>query len=100
VLTARNLLLPIVIIDRRCYHMGMTKIKHNTGTTADLRKAIEASDKSNRKIEREAGLAVGTVSRFVRGMRNITLGAAERVAEALGYRLRLVRERKPKKGGE
>ena len=80
--------------------MGMTKSKHSTGTTAELREAIQASDKSFRQIELEAGLAAGTVSRFSRGMRNITLGAAERVAEAIGYRLRLVRERKPKKGGE
>ena len=70
----------------------------NTGTTVELRAAVKASDKSNRQIEREAGLAVGTISRFARGERNITLGAAERTAEAIGYSLRLVRERKPRKG--
>jgi len=95
----RNLLRPIVRTCPRRYDMSVTKIKHNTGTTADLRAAIEASDKSKRQIEAEAGLAAGTVSRFARGQRNITLGAAERVAVAIGYRLRLVRERKPKMKG-
>ena len=97
-LKCRNRVKPIVSTEAEGYHRGMTK-RYDSAVTADLRAAIEASDKSNRQIEREAGLAVGTVSRFARGARNITLGAAERTAEAVGYRLRLVGERKAKRKG-
>jgi len=78
----------------RRYTQGMYKADNNAGVTADLRARIAASGKTNRDIEAAAGLALGTVSRFVRGERNMTLGAAERTAAAIGYSLRLVRPQK------
>ena len=87
------------MVGRRYDNIMVKRPEDDMGVTAELRAAILASPKSARQIGREAGLAGGTVSRFSRGQRNITLGAAERTAAAIGYSLRLVRPRKPRTGG-
>jgi len=94
-----KLLLHIANVHCGCYDMGMTTKQTNTSAGADLRGAIARSGRPGRAIERDAGLAGGTVTRYVRGQRDLTLERAERLAATIGYTLRLVRQRKPRTKG-
>ncbi len=65
---------------------GMT-----VGKRADLseriRKAILASGMSVNQFARKAGVSQPQISRFLKGERTLTLPVAEKVFEALGFRL-------------
>src|SRR5437870_7612922 len=52
-----------------------------------LRDALRASDKSMYQIAQDAGVAQIVVSRFLSGERDIRMGTADRLAEALGLKL-------------
>jgi transcriptional regulator with XRE-family HTH domain len=54
---------------------------------AELKRYIRASGKSLNELGRDAAVDPGQISRFVNGKRVLNLGAASRLAEALGLRL-------------
>ena len=68
------------------------------GITKALQDAIRRSRLSQRDVQRQTGVDIGIISRFLAGTRSVTLGTAERIAKGLGYGLRLVRLRKERKG--
>jgi transcriptional regulator with XRE-family HTH domain len=72
----------------------MGKRKGVPGLTGQLREAITASGLSLNKISAASGVGRDRLSRFVRGERDLTLSAAERICEALRYEL----TRKPADG--
>ena len=59
-----------------------------------LRRKILTSKPPLREIARESGVSAGVLSRFARGQRDVRLSTAERIADALGTRLRIVRKAK------
>lgn len=61
-----------------------------------LKEAIRGSGQSLNKLAKESGVGSDRLSRFMRGERDLTLTAAEKVCVALG--LRLAPERKKKSG--
>ncbi len=62
---------------------------------AQLRDAILAAPVSRYVLSRASGVDEGTLSRFVRGERTLTLPTASKVAAALGLELcKMPRERK------
>jgi len=57
-------------------------------TLADqLRSAIARSGRSEYEIATDSGVSQGSVTRFMRGERDWTLGTADQVAEVLGLEL-------------
>jgi transcriptional regulator with XRE-family HTH domain len=54
-----------------------------------LQKAIQESGKSLDELEKRAGIGSGSLSRFMRGARMISLPSAEKVCRALGLRVAL-----------
>jgi transcriptional regulator with XRE-family HTH domain len=63
-----------------------------------IRQAIRDDGRSLNQLAKAAGLDAGRLSRFLRGERDITLGAGCRLAEVLGIELRLPRPAKGPKG--
>lgn len=57
------------------------------GLSDALRKAIRNSGKSVYQVAKEAEVSPIVISRFLSGERDIRLGTADRVAEALGFTL-------------
>lgn len=54
-----------------------------------LREAIRESGKTLGELQRDTGIAKGTLSRFVRGgLDGITLNTAERICRAVGLELK------------
>ncbi len=62
---------------------------------AKLRKAIDASGMTQCEVAEMAGLSQSQISLFLSGHRSLSLGAASKLATALGYDL--VKKRKPRK---
>ena len=62
----------------------------------ELKRAIAQDGRSFNQLGRDAAIDPGQISRFVRGMRDLSLSAAGRVCRALGLELRP----KGKKRGE
>lgn len=56
------------------------------GISETLRKTIKEAD-SVYSVAKAAGVALPVVSRFVNRKRDVTLGTAEKLCEALGLRL-------------
>lgn len=65
-----------------------------------IRKAIEASGRSDYELASNAGLAPSVVSRFVVGTRGLTLDSADRLCEVLGLHLVGQTGRAPRKVSE
>jgi transcriptional regulator with XRE-family HTH domain len=66
----------------------MAKKKGERGLIAQLKSAIQGSGRSLNKIGKEAGVDPGRISRFLRGHRDLTGDAIEKLCKAL--RLELV----------
>ena len=54
---------------------------------AKLKKAVNASGMTQREVAEMAGLAQPQMSLFMNGHRSLSLGAASKLATALGYEL-------------
>lgn len=65
----------------------MPKRKEGVGVVQQLKDAIEGSGLGINELSRLSGVAASQLSHFVRGERTLTLPAAEKLCEALGYRL-------------
>jgi len=70
------------------------------GLVEQLRNAIRASGESLNQLGERCGVGRDRLSRFLRGQRDLTLEAAEKIAEALGLQLTGGRPRKPKEKGK
>ena len=55
-----------------------------------LRRAIEASNRTAYRISKDSGVSEGVLSLFLNGRRGITLATASKLAETLGLELRPV----------
>jgi transcriptional regulator with XRE-family HTH domain len=55
--------------------------------TEQLKEAIRQSGKSLNQIGKEAGVGSNQLSRFMRGIRGLTLNAADKICDALGLEL-------------
>jgi hypothetical protein len=64
------------------------KKREEPGLVEQLKEAIRASEYSLEGLEKAAGLSLGSLSRFMRDQRTLTLPAAEKVCRLL--RLALV----------
>lgn len=62
--------------------------------SAQLKRAIEESGYPLAQLAEASGVDRGRLSRFVRGERDLSLAAAEKICDALGYRL--VKSARPK----
>lgn len=67
--------------------------------TDDLRKAIRADGRSWNQLAADSGISTPVVSRFVRGLRDVTTATAGRLCDALGLELRPKARRKAGKHG-
>lgn len=65
-----------------------------TGQIAD---AIERSDLSRLEISERSGVDPAVLSRLINGRTEVTVRNAHRIADALGYEIRLIKSKK--KGG-
>lgn len=54
-----------------------------------LRQAIAKSSLSQEQIAQSAGIDKGVISRLARGERTVTRETADRIADALGYEIRM-----------
>jgi len=83
-------------VTRLCYTDGMsTKVKDKALPDV-LRAYVQRDGRSLYALADACGIARGTLSRFVRGERDFTLGTADRLCRALGLELRPVRRGKAK----
>ena len=78
--------------------MSIKKDQFGRASTRALQDAIRRSGLTQREVARKAGIDSSQVSRFMSGSRNMTLGTAEKVAEAVGVEIRVVRRPKKRKG--
>ncbi len=78
--------------------MRIKKDQPGRASTRALQDAIRRSGLTQREVARQAGIDSSQVSRFMSGSRNMTLGTAEKVAEAVGVEIRVVRRPKKRKG--
>ena len=62
-----------------------------------LRRAIQASDKTMGQIARESGIDIATISRFLRGKGGLSMDGVDAIGESLG--LMLTTSPKPRKKG-
>ena len=65
----------------------MSKRKGRRGLVDQLKQAIGNSGRSLNQLGRDAGIDPGRLSRFLRGERDLTLAAAEKICLALGLTL-------------
>jgi transcriptional regulator with XRE-family HTH domain len=63
------------------------KKREAPGLVEQLREAIRSSGRSLNQISRESGVGSDQLSRFMRGVRTLTLPAAEKVCRTLRLRL-------------
>jgi len=61
---------------------------------ADLRTAVAKDERPDVAIAKEAGIHPATFSAFMHGKRGLSVETTEALAKALGFTLKLVRERK------
>jgi transcriptional regulator with XRE-family HTH domain len=66
------------------------------GLVEQLREAIRKSGESLNQLGERSGLDSARLSRFMRGERDLTLSAAEKLCQALGLELSDSRPRHPK----
>ena len=66
--------------------------------TDQLRKAIDAGDKTRYQIAKETGIDEATLSRFIRGKGGLSMEGLDAIGECLG--LRIVTDKPQKKGGK
>ena len=67
-----------------------------TDFTTALVAAIQADERSLGELGDAAGVNKAALSRLLRGKRSITLTSADRLVLAMGYTVRLVRQRRQK----
>ena len=72
------------------YLIGMANEERQDGLADQLRAAIAESGLTRAEIARRTGLSYSIVHAFVAGPRDITVGTATRLCEALGLEVRLV----------
>ena len=65
----------------------MGKRKGSRGLVQQLRDAIEDSGLTLGELSKRSGVATSQLSYFLRGERTLTLPAAEKLCDALGYQL-------------
>ncbi len=70
--------------------------KRSVGLVQQLKDAIEESGLTLGELSRRSGVAASQLSFFLRGERTLTLPAAEKLCDALGYALAKVKKRAPK----
>lgn len=66
--------------------------------TDQLRKAIDAGDKTRYQIAKETGIDEATLSRFIHGKGGLSMEGLDAIGECL--RLRIVTDQPQKKGGK
>ena len=64
----------------------------------DIRKAIDASDKTRYRIWQETGLTQAHLSKVMSGERGLSLDAMETLADCLGLEI-TIRPKRRRKGG-
>ena len=72
------------------YLIGMPKEKRQDGLADQLRAAIAESGLTRAEIARRSGLSYSVVHGAAAGTRDLTVGTATRLCEALGLDVRLV----------
>jgi transcriptional regulator with XRE-family HTH domain len=65
----------------------MSKKKEGPGVVEQLREAIRQSGRSLNQLSQLSGIDSGRLSRFMRGERDITISAVEKICRALGLHL-------------
>jgi transcriptional regulator with XRE-family HTH domain len=63
------------------------KKREQADLVEQLKEAIQQSGRTLLKLSEDSGVSAGQLSRFVRGVRTLTLPAASRVCRALGLHL-------------
>jgi plasmid maintenance system antidote protein VapI len=63
----------------------------------ELREMVRADDRSDRQIAITAGIHPNTFSAFMAGRRGLSVDTAEELAKALGRKLRVDDDAKPKR---
>jgi transcriptional regulator with XRE-family HTH domain len=66
--------------------------------TEQLRRLIEASDKTRYRISKETQIAEGQLSRFVHGKAGLSLSAIDRICDCLNLKLIEIRTLNRKRG--
>ncbi|MBU6414246.1 MAG: helix-turn-helix domain-containing protein [Planctomycetes bacterium] len=69
-----------------------------SGIGSSMRQQLRSSVKSRYRISRESGIAQSQISRFLKGESTITIDTADRLADAMGFRIRLVKQSERRKG--
>jgi transcriptional regulator with XRE-family HTH domain len=72
----------------------VAKKKGEAGLVEQLKQAIRDSGMTLLQLSKESGVDTGRLSRFMRGERNINIGAAEKICGALGLELKPRRTRR------
>ena len=60
---------------------------HSMDMEAILRKAIHESDRTQYRIAKDAGISLAQMSYFINGHRSLSLNAAGKLAETLGFEM-------------
>jgi transcriptional regulator with XRE-family HTH domain len=81
--------------------MAKKRPRETPGLIAQLKEKIQQSGRSLNQLGIASGVDVSMLSRFMRGERNLSLQAAEKVCDALGLALAEARRRpRPRKADE
>lgn len=75
----------------------MASPKNLPSLVVDLRRAIQESGLTTTELAQHTGITQPQLSRFVRGIRTLTLPAADRICQYLGLRLVAVKRAGKKK---
>lgn len=75
----------------------MARKEGEPGLVGQLREAIQGSKMSLNELARQCGVGPDRLSRFVRGQRDLTLEAAEKICDTLGLRLAPEKQRRKEK---
>ena len=67
------------------------------GVLDDIRKAIDAGDKTRYRIWKETGITQAQLSKLMRGQRGLSIEALERLVDCLGLEI-LIRPKRRRKG--
>ncbi len=77
----------------------MPQKRRGRGLVQQIRDAIEDSGLTLGELSKRSGVATSQLSYFLRGERTLTLPAAERLCDALGYQLFRVPPAEPPRRG-
>ena len=76
------------------------KRKETVTIGSELKEILRKRGMSAYRLSKELGVTAGYLSRFFNDRYNPSYGLVKKIAEMLGYDLRLVKKQSQKKGGE